>query len=972
MTQLAKLEYLSCDLNQLVTLPVLPPSLSSLFATGNVIATLPTGFFALARASLVRINLDQNRIATMPASEWCLPMPALDELYLQENLMTSIPSCFFASAPKLRNLYMAKCPLFDLPASVAAAPSLKLLDITNCMVSAVVPCSPTLSILFAKGNLLRDSDPGVTCLPAITTLILSDNPRLTSLECARPAVNTLKTLDVSKTAIKALNLISMIGSFAKLFRLSVSDMGLDVPVPRFMAALIGPASKTLGLLDLSHNPKMGGSINEIDFVAFNFDYITFNFPELIDLSLRNCSLVILDEYQYENFPSLRSFNIQDNPTLLDVPYQWNNLITLDARGSAAVAEDPPGGLEPSKEDREVVDEIFHVRCPSAVLVGGFNKFRLLVTPEQLEYRLCVCLPGYFGRPAEDKLPCLPCAADQAVDCSSGTLVTAPSAQGRGKWPVVVAAADSNTTTQSFALLDCPGERGSSPCASVKVPSVGSLLSAQENLTEEGIVTCADGYKGRLCSECADGFFSQGRLCKPCGEKTFYISPLISFLALSVIGLRTLRARWGGAVLFKTSAALGPAAAAYASSSDVQKRSAAAVASSGSSGLLRIVINHFQLYSSLPLTSVAVPNFLAGRLRVFEASTSITVTGTECLSMNYDTYTSPYYFNLAVPAIVFGLSCALSAISALFDYSRGRVRVAPLKAVLEDASTVFMYLWSIAIFKVLQVILGSIACTSYGSPEGTLYVTKYLWIPCSGSRYAAVASVGIIFTVIVSVATLALIVYAGVTDPEKMPGHMRSFAHLVRAPYREGRSWWEAVAVGRKVAFAIFQATVPYGSFFLPFGLCVLLIVSLAIQTYANPYIHRVNNRAEIVSLLTLVCTFLMSFSTSEDLSTSVKVVTVILFVFNAVVVGGCLVLSILGGVWLKKVVRRATIALRSARSQDKGAMNMIPSPRSSFPTAPVITVTSSFGGGDGSGVGVGGGGGGGGLELSLPGETRPV
>ena len=145
-------------------------------------------------------------------------------------------------------------------------------------------------------------------------------------------------------------------------------------------------------------------------------------------------------------------------------------------------------------------------------VEGYVKlhYRECQDGEVLVYNQCYrCNSGTYSFHYSPIAECIPCPP-HTTDCYGNTLVLQP-----GYWRL-----SPYTTT----MLECP--YGSKSCP-------GGLFPTITNQSDIENIGCAIGFKGVLCSRCAQGYFysSTANTCEFCGKKTATQLALLIFLPL---------------------------------------------------------------------------------------------------------------------------------------------------------------------------------------------------------------------------------------------------------------------------------------------------------------------------------------------------------------------------------------------------------------------------------------------------------
>eukprot|EP01064_Diplonema_japonicum_P019620 TRINITY_DN2835_c3_g1_i1.p1 TRINITY_DN2835_c3_g1~~TRINITY_DN2835_c3_g1_i1.p1 ORF type:complete len:1367 (+),score=253.83 TRINITY_DN2835_c3_g1_i1:23-4102(+) len=135
------------------------------------------------------------------------------------------------------------------------------------------------------------------------------------------------------------------------------------------------------------------------------------------------------------------------------------------------------------------------------ILEGVNKELIIrVDPSYFGYSYCSCSVGFWGTPPN----CKPCLANGI--CSGGESVLTPA----GYYPYPVAEPELIQRCYDDAV-------NSNPC----------------NPDNADPWVCKDGYKGRLCGRCGDGFYSVGRRCEVCPSDAGIVVLMASIILIAI-------------------------------------------------------------------------------------------------------------------------------------------------------------------------------------------------------------------------------------------------------------------------------------------------------------------------------------------------------------------------------------------------------------------------------------------------------
>lgn len=155
--------------NSLLSLPVLPPTIETLFALGNPFETIPPSVAGLPKLRMLSFKSCRLR----RIGDVALP-PTLNWLILTENMLTSVPDSF-GQLTRMRKLMLANNLLGSVPETMAQMRELELLRLAN--------------------NRLVSIPDWLLALPSLTWLAIAGNPCVASAP-ARSALETVKFGDL--------------------------------------------------------------------------------------------------------------------------------------------------------------------------------------------------------------------------------------------------------------------------------------------------------------------------------------------------------------------------------------------------------------------------------------------------------------------------------------------------------------------------------------------------------------------------------------------------------------------------------------------------------------------------------------------------------------------------------------------------------------------------------------------------------
>ncbi len=886
------LKYMYVDSNRLVALPETIGALgrlANLFAMDNAIASLPESFCQLR--GLAELDLDHNPIGALPE---CFGMlGSLRDLWVQNCRLGALPESFgmlsslvsltifdnelrglpasFGDLPRLAGLDIRRNRLASFPDPLFRLTRLSLLYMSdNPDVGAGSPGALNLTALTSLSALLMTrtglrrapllSSSSLTrldlagnaisgglslCAPAIRDILIFDNPALSGLSCAcaggagtsrcffpylrslnaggcnitSPAFLAgspdLENLDLSRNPVGDA-VFGMVSGWPNLAALRLEAVGATVP---FVGALSSVRNLTkLISLDLAGNSGLGGAFTLQATVEARLwvGNTMLPFPLYI-LRLDGTNITAWEQGTERFFFNLRVLSLRNVP-LLDAgaafPSDWSYLETLDVRGTSRLAA-PLSGAARFPGAPDAIDAGSNSSCPSEILGGTITTYAVTADPWLYNYTLCSCLDGFFGVPSGSG-GCQACPA-AAVGASVACAGSVASVDGgwfvrrAGLWRVAV----------------CPSEPGAreNPC---KLARLNVTRGDGPAVAE---VQCREGHQGRLCARCAPGFYKSGRLCRRCSDSSPWLLPVVSILAITVLGVK----------------AVGQAAER--------------------SGMLRTLVAHAQLVTLMPVT-------LSGTLTksFAEAPGGLHLDGLECsaASTGWDGFWAPFVMALLLPAIVLVGSAWVAAahwgfnrILVFFVSGRAR-RGPPADAYGEGQDPAFRsrvmvaaaYLWLVLLYGALTRLLAPLNCTGLGSSSGSRFVSSALWIRCdrASRRYAgAKAAAAILGLGVYGGGTVLLMAWALL---RRSPREEDAVVTFLRAPYAPGCMWWEVVMLSRKVLIVMADVLTPLNSVGRPVLISLILAASLTANAWKKPFLKRSDTVAETLSLLTLLSSFL--------------------------------------------------------------------------------------------------------------------
>ena len=562
--RLDSLEWLIIDNNGMTSLPNELGDMSRLaniYATANLITELPPVLNRLR--SLEILDLSDNPLREI--SQGIRLVSSLQRLVCRNCMLTSLPDAV-GLLPNLQILELTSNRIQALPRSIKAMTSLEsLLMSDNGMSSGIPELPPNVKTVHLQRNDLVGPVPDMGHVAG--TVDLSGNKRLTQVlgawTCNATAVRTLllEGMDLDTASIGKCD-DGAVAGMTSLENLILSNNQLTASdIPR-MSHLFRP---NLRKLDLENNPL--GGVDGMD-EAFSDDvrlgslvlrntdlWLQSNqivdllrykpvrtTTGLLDLSGNQITYFVRPDARSDAVAGMQSVTFEENGLVwgqaiseffdpfrnvlgsvetinahgtsfqgnLPSPTEVPLLRTIDISGglSQSHAFDEHWSAMPSDNLRPAGDG--SILCPTSVAAvrGASVGYEAVVDPEFYAYSFCSCAPGFFGQVDSSGTGCSECPPD--AECTGVTL------KATGSWPVPPEAPRS--------LVRCPASSTeASPCGDLEYNMA----------TGEVDIECVEGYRGRMCSLCADGYHSLDRSCEPCEPGMVWL-PFFFFYGLRMI------------------------------------------------------------------------------------------------------------------------------------------------------------------------------------------------------------------------------------------------------------------------------------------------------------------------------------------------------------------------------------------------------------------------------------------------------
>eukprot|EP00002_Diphylleia_rotans_P001655 TRINITY_DN10934_c0_g1_i1.p1 TRINITY_DN10934_c0_g1~~TRINITY_DN10934_c0_g1_i1.p1 ORF type:complete len:679 (+),score=94.12 TRINITY_DN10934_c0_g1_i1:212-2038(+) len=169
----------------------------------------------------------------------------------------------------------------------------------------------------------------------------------------------------------------------------------------------------------------------------------------------------------------------------------------------------PATIKPSDSYQlESVTDVY--QCPT-ITNPSMSRPQIEVNPSYYAFVYCNCLPGYFGFGDN----CYKCPENSDCTCSDGT-----SLQGCYITPNI---------TNIVEIVPCLNP---SACSFSIPQDSGNRTSILEG---DYVFECQEGYTGRGCSECEDGYIFEGSSCSKCSVG-YTVSTTLAFVGILTAGI----------------------------------------------------------------------------------------------------------------------------------------------------------------------------------------------------------------------------------------------------------------------------------------------------------------------------------------------------------------------------------------------------------------------------------------------------
>ncbi|KNC51618.1 uncharacterized protein AMSG_12078 [Thecamonas trahens ATCC 50062] len=581
--------------------PTRPATWSNLryldFSANSLSGTLPA--WLANTPGMASISLRANSFSGIIPPSY-VGNPALAHVDLAMNLLTgTIPDRFSANA-SLSTFDLSYNSLHgELPPSLTLALCASLGNLTlssNRLTGSLdglfPPSCSAVHIDFSDNKLTGPIPPELGDCAALVGLFLRSNNLTGQVPASIGSLGSLSLLDLSNNAINGLDWNVDEQPSLKFLSLRANALAAP-PIVFYVEALFLSQTQfvckwtaNLRFLDVSANPRAFGGSSLLQALTRMMrappGAVASNWPFCVDAGrtsihrrparighsapLPSISYLDLSSNRLEgrlprtalassfNLPyGLSTLDLSDNDFVGSIPLSFavalaTNLRFLSLHGNARmIASVTPVESflvpDPVTERKFPLD---HYACPG--LTDSSRRSVVSIDPSYYRYQLCSCIQGYTGVVSASPNATTGCRTAVSY-CSDGRLCATTAASSRavqpavGYWPAPQSSAASAfvpcTSTVNIHRTSVCNPFGNVTC----VPYATEPDTVRLNCTGD---LCLPGYYGRLCSQCADGYFYyiQGE-CRHCSSAaSSKINAVTSSLMITaaLTALIVLRAR----------------------------------------------------------------------------------------------------------------------------------------------------------------------------------------------------------------------------------------------------------------------------------------------------------------------------------------------------------------------------------------------------------------------------------------------
>eukprot|EP00762_Andalucia_godoyi_P007417 ANDGO_07793.mRNA.1 Receptor-like protein kinase 2 len=796
----------------------------SLVIDESAISALP------AASSLKALYLQYNNVSgDLPAS-LCL-LQRLQLVFLSNNQISAFPKCAF---PNLVVLDLSSNRLVDFPFSlIESFPSLQSLDLSYNLLNGSYPVRPFMGNLSLRSlslayNQYSGDFPFYPCGYY--------NP-ITNVSYPTVSESGLSDLDISGNRVDSIpGVINAFSEcilcdslpYASLTTLKIENMMLQ--------------SVYDVLITLTNGDTCGGSVP--------FSQMLFLFPGVRALDVSSNGFSNLLDGFIAFLPLLSSLDFRNNPRV-EISTSFSSSV-----GSLFV-------LNATTAYPYSVSLMCYL--PN---IGG-SRLLAQVDPTFFSYKNCVCRPGFFGKPPD----CHPCLQNGICSFSSEDVITQLNPATAWNLSGSIIAADGYYASPDVSISDMQHD--------ISYPRfLESCAYAGTDLTpckpsSSGADSCVEGYEGRLCSACSDGYFRSGDLCEACPD--FAELVLFGMLVFFVV-----------CCLFAWSF----------------------VVDNASSGLVKVFVFFWQavFYIRSPM-----PKTMYIFTQETSSSVSFTLAGPECFFGSWG-FVDRYVLSVVSPAIAVAVVFLIWAAGALkMKMSEGAGRPAPASqwtAWIDRCWRSVIFWIMLLLMPAFSTVLAPLSCVK-DEGDHKEYLVYYPFEECSVNLQIASSFLLLLYGVVTPCCLSYLLWKSGAlservqVDPRKLLVYSMLFGS-----YRRKCRWWEIMVTARRMLFVAFFVTIPPLSEYRSLTVSMLLVLSCCVQAITCPYHNDQENYAEISALSLLIVNLVCSIQSQVIHVSDVNGAGVFIFVLNMLF--SVVVLSMIAMQFRRKFLLKRSESYRSS------------------------------------------------------------
>ncbi|KAM9958212.1 hypothetical protein ACTFIW_001072 [Dictyostelium discoideum] len=344
-------------------------------------------------------------------------------------------------------------------------------------------------------------------------------------------------------------------------------------------------------------------------------------------------------------------------------------------------------------------------------------------------------------------------------------------------------------------------------------------------------TCQDGYQGRLCSKCVDGYFHKGTECSVCptGPQSIviFIVVVVVFIALFLFFVMT-----------------------------DPKRSLP-------SSTRKTVMYYYQVF-----------NLLLSKLSPWPSFFSIFYSGSSWLNFsfgflcinNLSRWPNLFIVMICLPFAFLVISIVFIASMQLFHYVKSSLNGVDYifnKKLIYSGVRVNLLALNFLYLPLCIYIFQNYPCTK-DQVTGESFMSFFPWQECGdNSTHNRIMRLTIAFTIIYVIGIPLLFAILLFYNRKRLDNPMiLTMIGSIYIDYRKSVYWYELVALGRRFFMAVSLALIDPKSSFSIFVVLLVIGSSIISQIIFKPYVYRISNYSETIGnsvlLFSYVCILILS------------------------------------------------------------------------------------------------------------------